>query len=372
MKKSFVSNVPVVMLALALFLVGCGSGGSSSSITTEYAMEDDYDYAATESLGVYDNKSVSSYEDESSMEEVTDTSRKLITTVYISAETEEFDKTLSLIEDKVKELGGYIENSNIYNGSRYSGGSVTRDASLTIRIPAAKLDSFIDTVDGNTNITNKSTNVEDVTLTYVDIESRKSALSSEEKRLLEILDSAETVEDIITVEDRLAEVRYELESIESQLRTYDNRINYSTVDITLEEVATYTDVSEKGPIQRMAEGFVESVNQIITTVIEGFVYFVIHIPQILVFAILGLIIFLIIKKADAGARKKAALRQKNMPVQGNYTYPYQPRQTTYAPQTNAALDNRQASQTNVPQGNGQTPKVNNTQNNEGSEGENGK
>ena len=68
-----------------------------------------------------------------------------------------------------------------------------------------------------------------MTLQYVDLESHKKALTTEQDRLIELMEQAETVEDIITIEGRLSEVRYQLESMESQLRTYDNKIDYSTV-----------------------------------------------------------------------------------------------------------------------------------------------
>ena len=298
-----------------VLLSGCGSsGGNSFMATEEMATEAAYDN------GLYDYKSANyDYEMEAPMaggadttssqaQEVIDTSRKLITTMNISAEAENLDPVLASVTNKVKELGGYIESSNIYNGSRYSGKYVTRDCSMTLRIPADKLEAFLETIEGATNITNKSTNVEDVTLQYVDIESRKNALKAEEKRLLEIVNTAETVEDIITVEDRLADVRYQLESIESQLRTYDNRVNYSTVYLDITEVTKYTPVAEKGPVERMLEGFVDSCKSMVDTVVEAFVWFVIHIPQIILLIVLGLICFIVIKKIIAKSKKKALER----------------------------------------------------------------
>jgi hypothetical protein len=74
----------------------------------------------------------------------------------------------------------------------------------------------------------------------VDLESHKKALQEEEKRLLSFMEDAESIEDLITIEDRLTNVRYQLESMESQLRTYDNQVNYSSVHMNIEEVETIT------------------------------------------------------------------------------------------------------------------------------------
>lgn len=301
----------------AALLAGCGS-----SARTESASETTYSAAGgaykgpSAAKGAYETPSAAIYEEteeesiadadysdgSGATENVTEsgvkTNRKLITTIHIDAETEDFNKSRSLVESKVTELGGYIENSSIYNES----GS----ANYTIRIPAANADKLIETLEGNNNITSKSVNVEDVTLTYADTESRKKALKTEEERLLKIMESAETVEDLITVESRLAEVRYELESIESQLRTYDNKIDYTTVYLYLEEVEKFTPVEKESAGQRIAEGFVESVVSIRDGIVEFFVWFVIHVPQLVLFGIFVAAIVLIVKKLDKKSKMKKA------------------------------------------------------------------
>ena len=295
MKKKVVI-VFACVLSFALLISGCGrSSQSSAGATSKFVSE------ATEEA-VYENGAEVAEADSAAGPStqngdiVQDTSRKLITTVNISAETDNLDDTVMKLDAKVKELGGYIESSNVYNGSRYSGTTV-RNADYTIRIPAAKLDSFIDTVTGVTNITNKSLNVEDVTLNYVDIESKKKALKAEEESLLAILESATKIEDIIAVQEKLSDVRYQLESIESQLRTYDNRVDYSTVYLSIQEVVKYTETQEKGALQRMGEGFVESLKSVGNGFKEFFIWFFIHIPQLVVALVVAAIIIVIVRKA---------------------------------------------------------------------------
>lgn len=84
------------------------------------------------------------------------------------------------------------------------------------------------------NVTQKNESVEDVTLQYVDVESRKKALETEQERLMELLSSAENMEDLLAIESKLSEVRYELENYGSQLRMLDNQIDYSTVNVDVE------------------------------------------------------------------------------------------------------------------------------------------
>ena len=230
MNKSSLFVLTCAASAMLLFS-GCGSSSGSSnykSASRDYAegayaneAAADYDYGMYDMAAGEAEYAEETYDESGSsaapqVEEQKNQNRKLITTVNLTAETEDLSSTIVSVENKVKELGGYIESSNIYNGSgsKYS----TRDANLNIRIPASRLDEFVDSVEGNTNITRKSVNVDDVTLKYVDTESRKNSLKTEEKRLLDIMEKAESIEDIIAIEDKLANVRYELESIEV---TYD-------------------------------------------------------------------------------------------------------------------------------------------------------
>lgn len=312
----------------ALVVAGCGSSGSSGS-SASYKMAGGADYATeaaydTADYGVYENAMMAPMEEEStttgtdSSTEVSDKSRKLITTVNLTAETEHFEESLARIENRVKDLGGYIESSNVYNGS---GGSYSsRSASLTCRIPAVRLDSFIDSVDGDNNITRKSVNVQDVTLSYVDIESRKNSLRAEEKRLLQILESAETVEDLITVEDKLADVRYELESIESQLRSYDNQVDYSTVYLDINEVVTYTPTEPEGIFTRMGKEFMENLKDVGEGLEDLLVYIVGHIPQIVVFVIFVVIVIAIIKLIAAAGKKRQMKRMAKLQKSGYVQY----------------------------------------------------
>ena len=106
---------------------------------------------------------------------------------------------------------------------------------------------------------------------------------------------AESVEDLITIESRMSEVRYELESIESQLRTYDNQVDYSTVNIDVHEVVEYT-APKKGTVgERIAEGLKENLADIGIFLEDATVWFVTNIPTFLLLAVFAIIIILIIK-----------------------------------------------------------------------------
>nr|WP_300812783.1 DUF4349 domain-containing protein [uncultured Acetatifactor sp.] len=238
--------------------------------------------------------------------------RKLIQTVGLEVETKEFEQMMSSLETQVEELGGYIENMETYNGSSYSGYVSSRYANLTIRVPNGKLDSFLQTVSDIGNVVRRNDSVEDVTLSYVDMESRRNTLRTEQERLLAFLEKAETIEEIIALEQRLSEVRYELESMESKLRTLDNLIDYSTVELHVSEVRELTEVrqEEPGPGKRIVEGFLRSLRDIGDGLMEFAIWFLTHLPYLVLWAGGIGVAVLLWRKARIRQRRQKENRQR--------------------------------------------------------------
>lgn len=305
---------------------------SAAAESAEYGFAaDSYDHALTEEFAMADNggnlsapSAQSSGADkvtESQSASEQNAARKLIRNASLSVETKEFDAFLASVEEQVIALGGYIESMDTYNGSRYSYtqyNSAVKHSNLTARIPQKNLNQFLDAVSEAGNVTNRNESVEDVTLTYVDMESRKKSLQTEMDRLQEFLEKAETLEDIITLEDRMSTVRYQLESMESQLRTYDNMVDYSTVHMNIQEVKELTPVIEEEETawERFVNGFKESVEDVKDSFVEFVIWIGIHIPYLVVFVIFALIAVLILKAIVRGNRKKKAAKS-SAPEQAN-------------------------------------------------------
>lgn len=317
MRKKITWRYVVLAGLMVVGLTGCGA--SSRGAQTEAAVTDSA-YAGDD-LYSYDN----SYEEAASedydsaagstdtVEQVQDTSRKLIKNVDMSVETEEFDTLLANVERRIEALGGYIETSNVYNGSAYNSYSNLRDANITARIPAEKLDEFLSLVSESSNVISKNENVTDVTLQYVDMQSHKEALQTEQQRLLELLEQAESIDDIITLESRLSDVRYQIESMESQLRTFDNQVSYSTVYLYIDEVKTYTPAAEQTRLQRMTSGFANSLKEIGNGFLDFCVGFVVALPYLVVWAVIIIVVILLIRlivKKSKKSREKKALKQQ--------------------------------------------------------------
>lgn len=320
MKKRLVSVA--ICTLLAVNLAACGSSSSyKSDMAAAPAYEEAYasdSYAAAEAYEYSDegylNDGSGNSVDTTTTENASTSNRKLIRTVGISAETKEFDQLVDNVSKKINELGGYIENMDSYYGSVYNSVRSSKNATITARIPAKNLDTFLDMMGEKSNITNKTENVEDVTLSYVDMDSHKKMLEEERDRLLAFLDEATSIEEIITIEDRLSTVKYQIESMEAQLRTYDNKVDYSTVRINITEVLDYTEIKEpepeKGALERMKEGFIESFTNVVDGLKEFGIWIVVNIPYLIIWAIIITVIVLIIRKIIKKSRAREQKKQE--------------------------------------------------------------
>lgn len=290
MKKQI--TLAIVLLLTASLLFGCGAKSNGA--------------AAPESAdGVYAGGMLSDSIEQSKSEPgesgTTDvsapvTSQKLVRKVWLVAETEDLDGLLSQVQERITQLGGYVESREVFNGNRKNTYR-SRNADLTVRIPAEQLTQFVDHVTENANITSSNETADDITLSYVATQSRITALETEHARLLELLAKAETMEDLLQIESRLTDVRTELEEVTSQLRLYDNLVDYATVYLSINEVKEYTVVEEPETIwQRIGGGFMQSLKNLGTFFTELFVFLIVALPYLIPLGVVITVIILLATK----------------------------------------------------------------------------
>lgn len=237
------------------------------------------------------------------------TGQKLIRRVNIDAETEDLDALLEKLTAQISSMGGYIEQQNLYNGSAYASYR-SRSANLTVRIPADKLDGFIGQVRGVSNVISYNESQEDVTLTYVSTESRIKALETEEARLLELLAQAENMTDLLQIEARLTDVRYELESVKSQLLVLSNQVDYATVYLYISQVKEYTEVEEKTVWQRISSDFSRNLKDLGRWLVDLFVWVVTYSPQLALLSAVFLLLRRVLRRRKIRRMDKTEKKTK--------------------------------------------------------------
>lgn len=305
MKK--MTAILVTLCMLAALLAGCGGASKSTQAFDAAAAAP----AEAANGAYYDMESAKS--EDGGLTGDTDSTvlpegRKWIITVNMSAETEDLDALMEALNGKISGLGGYVEDQDSYNGSMYSSRRY-RSASLTVRIPAERVDEFTEEMSGIANVVSTNLSREDITLSYVATESRVKALQTEEARLLELMEQAETMADLLEIESRLTDVRYELENRASQLRLYDNQVDYATIYLSIDEVQEYTPVEEPTVWERISGGFVNSVKGVGNGLLDLLVWVLAKSPYLVILGGVTVGVVVLVKKRKVRKAEKKAAKQ---------------------------------------------------------------
>lgn len=235
--------------------------------------------------------------------------RKWVITMSLTAETENLTDAMGLLAEKIQASGGYVESQSVSGIAVNSGRSPS--AYITVRVPAEQLDSFVEDVSGMTNVVSSSRYVEDITLSYTDTEGRVKALKTEEARLLELMEQAQTMSDLLEIEERLTEVRYQLEDYTSTLRLYDNQVDYATLDLTLREVAKFTPPEKQGFWEKVTSGLADSIVDLGQGLVDVAAWVLIELPYLVLVGLLGWLVVLLTRRSIRKRRAKKAQKTQD-------------------------------------------------------------
>ena len=331
-KRSILAILLAAPLALTIF-TGCAASTKSASADSaaqapaaempmeepasaeEFAEAEEFAYdtvATTEAGG-------GAAETPEPDDSVADYTAKIIYTASVSIETTEFDKAVAALENQVQKIGGFVESSNVTGDTQYNSDGTTtvvnRWAYYTVRIPCDHFESFLHETEGFGNVTSTSRDAQNVTSAYTDYEARLSSLNTQEERLLDMLAKSEDVETLIALEQRLSDVRYEIESIERNLRNYDMQIKYSTVNLDLREVEVYTPTVpvRRTFSQKLADslsdgwnGFTRGIQNVILGLASA-------LPALILLAVITAAVIVCIKKARKKRKAKKAAQDPTPP-----------------------------------------------------------
>lgn len=233
--------------------------------------------------------------------------RLLIRTVMITAETTNYNQVAADLESRVRECGGYIEYSSMHGTGNNKD---LRSGSYTVRVPADKLDALIEAVGSNCTVTASNENTTDVTLEYVDTKARIESLRVEYDQLLTLLSQAEDLDTIIVLQNRLTDVRYQIESAESRVRVLENQVEYATLTLTLNEVLEEKEVEEPHVVtygEKVSNQFKQTWENTVEFFQNALLGLIACIPGIVVMIVIGVIVLIIVK---VSIKKRRARRAK--------------------------------------------------------------
>ncbi len=239
-------------------------------------------------------------------EDANDLTRKIIKTYRTRMETLNYDSAVARIVAEANAFGGYIASSSQDGG----GNNSRRSASYTVRIPAAKAEEYLAAISGECNVLSSSLDTEDVTDSYYGYKARLDSLIVQEERLMSMLEKAETLSELLTLEDRLSDVRAEINGIHSKLQLMDKSVDYSFIYLTLYEVKEYVEPEAESYLARVGRSFVEAFKSFATVLGEIFIIFIWLLPYMAVAAVVTLVIILLLRYDKKKRLKKQQSNQE--------------------------------------------------------------
>lgn len=216
--------------------------------------------------------------------------KKIIVTGYINIETLDFDSLIEQLNMNIAEAGGYIQSSSI-STNRYD----SRYFDAVIRIPADKYDDFLTKTKQTGNVTWYNENLDDITETYTDLEARLNSLKAEETKVLEFYDKATNLDELMSIESRLTDIRYEIDSIQTSIKNYDTLINYSTLNINVQETKAYTKSNDKF-FNRLGLSFRNGLTNFVNSIQDFMIDIAYNILQIVLVVVVLVAIVVVIKR----------------------------------------------------------------------------
>jgi len=286
------------------------SGSAPMAMNAAYDMDMAYEDSG---FGMMASAKSESTAEGGSGEAPTENPEKIIYSGDATIETTEFEKSIAALEAMIEKEGGFIQSSSV-NGSNYydsaRGYTSRRSASYTLRVPSEKFSDIMSRLSAFGNVPYTYTYTENVTAEYYDVQARMQALQAQESRLVEMMKLAETVEDIITIEDKLTDVRYRIDSLQSSLNNWDRRVAYSTLNITVKEVQVYTPekVTKITYGEELWRAFTDALKNVGQFFKDLLVFLVSAIPTLLILALLFFIFRPLIRKLIEKIKARRAAR----------------------------------------------------------------
>lgn len=226
--------------------------------------------------------------------------KKIIKTGSLSLKVEKAETAAEAITNIAKLNKGEVSNSNFSESSRG-----IKSGYITIRVPNQNFETVFDEIKKiATQVLNESTNAQDITEEYIDLQARLNNKKAEEQSFVALLNRSGKIEEVLAVTREIARTRGEIEQLEGQMRYLNSQTDMSTITVSLSEDVEITPVSQDW---RPWQVFKTSVKQLITNsqnFISGLIRFIIVvIPMLFIYFIILWLVYYIGKKIYRHFRK---------------------------------------------------------------------
>ena len=230
-------NISILLMTLVYFLLACNSNDKRISPETTTPTTN---LSATTSDGSgirsLDGSSKSrimsiSTSSDAYAEDKSINIQKLIYNSEMEIIVKDFQDAENKIKSTAELFGGYIQETRSFKNEegKFHGSLKIRVLSKNFREAITKLSTL-----GEVKSIREWT--EDVTEEYIDVNTRIENAEKLEKRLLSLIENKDgKLPDIVSVETKLADVRTQIEQYKGKLRYLKNRLDFSTITISIYE-----------------------------------------------------------------------------------------------------------------------------------------
>lgn len=303
-----IRKLTALILAALILMSGCAKSATESN----YQMSETYDTGAGVAAEATEETGGEQTASESPFAEY-DFEEKIIYSGRLEIETMEYEKTIESLETWLEEKGGFKDSAEYFDDSRYDryDGNIdkgTRSARITVRVPAENFNDFMENGGNLGVVVDSGIFSENVTVQYNDRSMELESLKIQHENLLKMLEKTENISDMLAIESSLSDVRWRINSIESELTNLDRRIAYSTVEVNIREVTRLSERESESFAVQIKRAFVNGFEDYGQGIKNLFLSVVRNLPAIITAAVL---IFVIVRAVKAKKSRKNAKKEEN-------------------------------------------------------------
>ena len=313
MKKTRTTLALALVLVLTLVFAGCGAANKSAmaydtpayAAAAESTKTDSYSYEAVTEDAIAD------YDEERGGSANAAQEQKLIQNIYTDMTVEDPSAALAEIVRYARETGGYLLSSNDY----YDKENNTGGAYVTVRVPSGESAQFCEYLAELGKIDSTSTDTQDVTSEYYDLETRIAQGKLEIQKLEELLERCSTVDEVLQVRAQLSQQQADVESMEGRMKRLRELTSFDTINIQLSPVRNLVSGSDGRFMtgSELLNGILNGLRDSVRVVVNGAGYLLIFLATaILPLGIVAAIVVLIVFICRRASKKKRERRMKQM------------------------------------------------------------
>ncbi len=218
---------------------------------------------------------------------------KIIRTGSLALQVDDVAKAIGDGRAAIDALGGYV------GASRESNHDDQPNATITYRIPVDRWDDALTTLRGHARkVVEESTDAVEVTDQLVDLGARVRNLQASESALIAITAKAEKISDVLEVQARLTEVRGQIEQLEAQRTSLQDRVAFATLEVTYGVEVAAVKLAAKGfsPTDEVDRASAQLIDVLQGVAAAGIWFAIVWLPILLVFIVVTLVMIRVLRR----------------------------------------------------------------------------